>query len=116
MSMLLIYIVLFALTFLSAGVSLMISERYLKDILIISALNILFFLAVFVYRVTDKLAKRKLRRVFEIEPDEEDENYYYKRSYWEAYGGDLEDVSTWNTFKNNLRVLFGKRKSEEVAE
>lgn len=94
----------------------MISEQCLKDTLIISALNILFFLAVIVYRVTEKLAKRKLRRVFEIEPDEEYGSYYYKRSYWEAYGGDLECESTWNTFKNNIRVLFGKRKSGEVQE
>jgi len=116
MNILLIYIVLFALTFISAGVSLMISERYLKDILIISALNILFFLALFVYKVTEKLAKRKLRRVFAIEPDEEDGSYYYKINYWEAYGGDFENESIWSTFKNDLRVLFGKRKSGEVAE
>ena len=118
MNILLIYIVLFTLTFIFAGASLMIRERRLKDTLIISALNILFFLAVFVYKVTDGLAKRKLRRVFKIEPYWEDGNYYYyyRRSYWKAYGGDFEDGFTWNMFKNNLRVLFGKRKSVEVAE
>lgn len=116
MKILLIYIVLFALTFIFAGLSLMISERCLKDILIISALNILFFLSAIIYKAIDRLAKRKLRRVFKIEPDEENGNYHYKRNCWIAYGGDFEEASFWNTFKNNLRVLFGRGKIKEVTE
>lgn len=87
----LIYIVLFALMFIGCGISLMVSEGYLKDILIISLLNVFFLLAVIVFRATDKLAKRKLRHDFDIKPDDEDGRYYYKMGYWKQYGGNIEE-------------------------
>lgn len=114
MNILIVYIVLFVLTFIGGGVSLMISEGYLKNVLIISFFNIFFFLSVLIYRITARLAKRKMRRDFNIKPDEEDGMYHYKLSYWKAYGGNAEENTTWNTFVNNLKVLFRKR--EEVAE
>lgn len=114
MSFITIYLLLFALTFIACGIYLMVSEGYLKNILIISLLNVLFFLAKFTYRATDKLAKRKIRRDFKLEPDEEDGKYHYRMAYWKAYGGNIEINTTWNSFKNNSKVIF--RKMKEVVE
>lgn len=114
MSLITIYLLLFALTFIACGISLMISERYFKDILIISILNVAFFLTVIIYRLVEKIAKWKIRRDFKIEPDEEDGKYHYRKAYWKAYGGNIEINTTWNSFKNNSKVIF--RKMKEVSE